>query len=546
MGFFFRAASRWILCYAILSLPLAYAQLGDIVDPAEAKGPRDPLNRRTPQSAVLSFLEAARNEDFARATEFLNLEGVPRREQQARGAAAARTLADLLNHNGDFNLASISNTPEGDRNDDLPDDRERIFQVADAKLDIQMQRRSLDGGNDLVWLFTPGTVAGVALITPATANGFIERHLPEWFLQIKFLRTPLWRWIALLLSILATAAISKRLAWLVLRIARPLCARFDPKSTCDVQSTFLSPLRLFLSGVLFRAAIELLPLSAVGRFYLERIALVCVLFGVVWMCSRTLDAAVRRIQMATITQQASLSRSALPLLTRIAKGALFILVVTLTLANWGFDMTTVLAGVGIGGIAIALAAQKTVENLFGGLAIITDAPVKVGDFCKFGDRVGTVEDIGLRSTRLRTLDRTVVSVPNADFSSMVLENYSRRDKIWFHPILNLRKDSTPDQVREIVQTIHKIVAEHPKAEIGGLPVRFVGVNSYSLDIEVFAYIKTSNFDEFLKVQQELMLPIMRAIADAGTALALPQDTRVYMGAKPENARMESHPEPVNV
>lgn len=546
MGFFFRAASRWILCYAILSLPLAHAQLGDNADPAQAKGPRDPLNRTTPQSSVLSFLEAARNEDFARATEFLNLEGVSRREQQARGGSAARTIADLLNHNGDFNLASINNTPEGDRNDDLPDDRERIFQVADAKLDIQMQRRSLDGGNDLVWLFTPGTVAGVALITPATANGFIERHLPEWFLQIKFLRTPLWRWIALLLAILATAAISKRLAWLVLRIARPLCARFDPKSTCDVQSTFLSPLRLFLSGVLFRTAIELLPLSAVGRFYLERIALICILFGVVWMCSRALDATVRRIQMATVTQQASLSRSALPLLTRIAKGALFILVVTLTLANWGFDMTTVLAGVGIGGIAIALAAQKTVENLFGGLAIITDAPVKVGDFCKFGDRVGTVEDIGLRSTRVRTLDRTVVSVPNADFSSMVLENYSRRDKIWFHPILNLRKDSTPDQVREIVQAIHQIVAGHPKAEIGNLPVRFVGVNSYSLDIEVFAYIKTSNFDEFLKIQQELMLPIMRAIADAGTALALPQETHVYVGAKSENAPTESHPEPVNV
>src|SRR5262249_40589574 len=158
-----------------------------------------------------------------------------------------------------------------------------------------------------------------------------------------------------------------------------------------------------------------------------------------------------------------------PLLSRILKAVAFVLAVTFTLTNWGFDMTTVLAGLGIGGIAIALAAQKTVENLFGGIAIITDGPVTVGDFCKFGDRVGTVEDIGLRSTRVRTLDRTVVTVPNSEFSGMVLENYSRRDKFWFHPTLNIKKDASAEQVQAILQGAGKIIKSHPKVEAGDLP-----------------------------------------------------------------------------
>src|SRR5207237_8568046 len=105
------------------------------------------------------------------------------------------------------------------------------------------------------------------------------------------------------------------------------------------------------------------------------------------------------------------------------------------LGAWGYNVDTVLAGLGVGGIAVALAAQKTIENLFGGVSVISDKPVLVGDFCQFGGQVGTVEDIGLRSTRIRTLDRTVVTVPNSQFSTMTLENFSRRDRIWFHSML---------------------------------------------------------------------------------------------------------------
>src|SRR5207248_1522615 len=127
-----------------------------------------------------------------------------------------------------------------------------------------------------------------------------------------------------------------------------------------------------------------------------------------------------------------LSCSLFPLGVRFVKMCLFCVADLLTLWYWGYNTSTILAGLGVGGLAIALAAQKTIENLFGGVAVISDRPVFVGDFCRFGDQLGTVEDIGLRSTRIRTLDRTLVTVPNGQFSSITLENFSRRDKMLFH------------------------------------------------------------------------------------------------------------------
>ena len=141
--------------------------------------------------------------------------------------------------------------------------------------------------------------------------------------------------------------------------------------------------------------------------------------------------------------------------------------------------------------------------------------------CRFGDRTGTVIHIGLRSTRLRTLDRTVVSVPNSQFSTMSLENISGRDKIWFHPTLNLRRDTTSEQLLRVLASLREILTTNPKVETGPIPVRFVGVGTYSLDVEINCYVKTTDFDDFLATQQDLLLRILQAVEQAGTRLAVP-------------------------
>jgi MscS family membrane protein len=213
--------------------------------------------------------------------------------------------------------------------------------------------------------------------------------------------------------------------------------------------------------------------------------------------------------------------SVLPLGRQMLKVSLFLIAVLSVLNVWGYNTSTILAGLGVGGLAVALAAQKTIENLFGGISVIGDRPVLVGDTCRFGDRVGTVMHIGLRSTRIRTPDRTVISVPNAQFSAMPLENISGRDKIWFHPTLNLRRDTTSEQMLKVLASMREILAGEPKVEPGNLPVRFVGVGPYSLDVEVSAYVRTSDYEEFLTLQQDLLLKILQAVEGSGTALAVP-------------------------
>src|SRR5216683_7041620 len=227
---------------------------------------------------------------------------------------------------------------------------------------------------------------------------------------------------------------------------------------------------------------------------------------------------------STITLEArrqTFAHSVLPLASRVLKLMILLLTIAAVLSSWGYNTSTILAGLGVGGLAIALAAQKTIENLFGGISVIGDRPDLVGDVCRFGDRTGTVMHIGLRSTRLRTPDRTIICVPNSQFSSMALENISGRDKVWFHPTLNLRRDTTSDQMLEVLSSFREILTGHPRVETGKMPVRFIGVGPYSLDVEVIAYVTTSDYDEFVALQQELLLKMLQAVEHAGTGLAVP-------------------------
>jgi MscS family membrane protein len=259
------------------------------------------------------------------------------------------------------------------------------------------------------------------------------------------------------------------------------------------------------------------------------------------------DVIISRLNVFLRSRRQSLSYSVLPLASRVLKITILLLMITVLLSNWGYNTSTIIAGLGVGGIAIALAAQKTIENFFGGVSVVSDRPVAVGDFCKFGDRTGTVEDIGLRSTRIRTVDRTLVTVPNGQFSSMTLENFDRRDKMLFHFMLNLRRDTKPDQVRELLASVKKILADHPELETGALPIRFVGVGTYSLDLEIFTYVKTRDGDQFMRIQQDLYLAILDAVEAAGTALALPTQANISysIGNAPQhNGAATQEPAPV--
>jgi MscS family membrane protein len=220
--------------------------------------------------------------------------------------------------------------------------------------------------------------------------------------------------------------------------------------------------------------------------------------------------------------------SAVSFLNRAFKVLLAVLFVAALLRAFGVNVTAGLAALGVGGLAIALGAQKLFENLIGSLTLLADRPVRIGDFCRFGGTLGTIEEIGIRSTRVRTLDRTVLTVPNGEFSTLHIENYSQRDRFWFHPILNLRYETGTDQMRYVLQELRALLARHPKVDSDSARVRLIGLAAYSLDIEIFAYVSAWDYSSFLEIQEELLLSCMEIVEASGTGFAFPSST-LYLG-----------------
>jgi MscS family membrane protein len=205
-----------------------------------------------------------------------------------------------------------------------------------------------------------------------------------------------------------------------------------------------------------------------------------------------------------------------------------VVIVLFALVIWldqlGVRVTTLIAGLGIGGLAVALSAQRPIEDLIGALTIYSTGTVRVGDFCRFGANMGTVEEIGLRATRVRTLDDSIVSVPNGEFSKLHVEDLGRRSKIWYHPRIRLRYETTPDQLRCILVEIRRILYAHPRVLPDPARVRFVGFGEWSLDLDIFAYIDTTDYGEYLGIAEDLSLRIMDVVGQAGSSFAFPSQT----------------------
>jgi MscS family membrane protein len=211
--------------------------------------------------------------------------------------------------------------------------------------------------------------------------------------------------------------------------------------------------------------------------------------------------------------------TAIPLVRRTLKVFIAGIAFIAALQNFGFNVTGLLAGLGVGGLAVALAAQKTVENLFGSVSLVADEPVRVGDICRFGDTVGTVEDIGLRSTRVRTIDRTLVTVPNAQFSTLALENLSRRDRFPVRATLTLPASTDSGRVREVHAALRAMLASHAKVEAGSARVSLVKMGAQALELELFAYVLTSVWDDFVDVREHIFLQALDVIGTHTTTAA---------------------------
>ncbi len=472
---------------------------------------KDPLGRDTPQSSIYQFLEACHAREYPKALRYLDLRKMTPADRAKTGPELASQLEDLLDDTP-FDIATLSRDPEGDQSDNLSSNREHLdtFVVAGQTLELQLERVELKPGLH-IWLVSQDSIPLIPKAHQLVAETSFEKKLPQRLVTTELFETSLWRWLALAIMALVVWVAAGLLSWaLVAAVHR----------VTNV-SAFRGPLRVALAVAGFRLAMEIAPPATLPRLFIERGIGMAFFLSLAWTGAVVVDLLTERWRSRLDPRVQAVSYSVLPLGRQISKLLLFLTAILGVLSVWGYNTSTILAGLGVGGLAVALAAQKTIENLFGGISVIGDRPVLVGDVCRFGGHTGTIMHIGLRSTRIRTPDRTVIIVPNSQFSSMELENISARDKIWFHPTLNLRRDTTADQLMKVLASLNQILKGQAKVETGRLPVRFIGVSASSLDIEVVAYIATADNEEFLAVQQELLLKMLQAVEDAGTALAVP-------------------------
>lgn len=255
--------------------------------------------------------------------------------------------------------------------------------------------------------------------------------------------------------------------------------------------------------------------SILYRLYYRRIVLILIAVAFYWILTRITRALTRRIGSSLSSRGMYAERSMISLVRRFFEVVIFLLVGLVVLRAFGVDITPALAGVGIGGLALGLGAQKTFENLFGGVSILSDKAIVIGDVCKINNQVGTVEDIGLRSTRLRTGERTVLSIPNGILASSTIENLRLRDKFLCQQVIRLRYDLSPDHIRFVLGEIRELLLKNPKVEDASARARFIRFADYALEIEIYCYILEGDYNTYLETQEALLLSIMDLLEKAG-------------------------------
>ena len=334
-----------------------------------------------------------------------------------------------------------------------------------------------------------------------------------------------WQWIGLVVMLIASWLVGRLGAALVIWLASHAAGQTDSTLDDDLVKRLRSPLRALASIGLARIGVLTLELHDRALRVAGSILLAVFALALVWGALRAIDVMAAHMGRAPWAVARPSSRQLLSLMSRIMKVIVIVIAGIGFMSSLGLPVASLLAGLGIGGIALAFGAQKTVENIFGAVSIGLDQPFREGDFVKIEDNVlGTVEIVGLRSTRFRTLDRTVVSLPNGRVADMRIETFAERDRIRLAIIINLVYETSASQMREVLAGFERVLREHPGIWRDEIIVRFLQFADSSLDIEVMAWFTTIDMAQFRGWRQDVLLGFMDVVEKAKTSFAYPTRT----------------------
>lgn len=521
----FRHIVRYALVFGIALTVLSTQTRAQLdVDPPPAPSPESPgaviedsLDRHTPRGAVYGFLAAARADNFELAGEYLDT-----RRRGTDPARLAQQLFVVMDARLQTRLEMISENPAGSRANPLKPNQEVVGTVKGRTRQVEVVVERTARAGVPVWLFTGATLAQVPDLYDEVVSS--RSLLPEWFTRTRVAGAPVVEWIGVVLLIpglyLGLSLVNQLLA-LVATLNR---RRRTKQADARVRSVVPVAIRVVLVAAIGRWLLWSFSFSLLVRQVWALAASFVAIAAMVWLAlliSRGIERYVHRRLAGAGTA------AAFGLVRLIRRGCDAIVVfcgIIGVLLRFGIDPTPALAGLGVGGIAVALAAQKTLENVIAGASLVFDQAVNVGDFLKMNEVVGTVDRIGLRSTRIRTLDRTIISVPNSVIAGASVETFSARDMFWFHPVIGLSYETTTEQLRVVLDGLRQLLTQHQFVNPNKVRVRFVRLAASSLDLEVSAYLSVTGWEQFLEVQEDLLLRATELVERAGTQIALPSQT----------------------
>ncbi|MGD0507499.1 MAG: mechanosensitive ion channel domain-containing protein [Terriglobales bacterium] len=491
--------------------------------PAATHAPADQLGRGTPSGTVLGFLQAAQSGDYKTAADYLQLSAARR---QSQGPDLAEKLKLLMDRAFVGSLRRLSTNSEGNIEYGTADQQTiGTFSYGDADVPVVLVRVA-DPNFGKIWLFSSDTLTKIPELYDTVEAHQVESKLPQSLVRNVFLGMPFWQWLALFAAIPVAIAIGWAIV-LLLAIPRRLWLRFRHRPNLHSYSRMSKPLLLSFSALAHRVIAGYFGLPLLPRLYYSRTISVLVSIGFFWFLLRVTTLSMQRLRIRAINAGRVGTGTLMVLGESLLTALVVIAAIVATLGIMGFNLTTMLAGLGIGGIAIAFAAQKTLENLFGGVSVLADEVIRVGDYCRFGDRSGTVEDISLRSTRVRTDARTELSIPNGALATMNIENFTRRDKIQFNPVIAIRYETSADQLRYLLAEVRRMLYEHPKVENDSASIRFVSFDNSALRLEISSYVLTRDSNEFIAIREDLLLRIMDIVEKSGSGFAFPSQTLYF-------------------
>jgi MscS family membrane protein len=510
-------ADAQVLPHAATATASATAPAAPAADPLS-------LGRETPRGTVVGFIEAAQFENYDAAVQYFDVRGRVGAEPEQE---LARQLLAILNARFAGSLDSITNDPLGrPGGSGPPRDQVAVGGIRGLSESFPLFLVHVDlrnGGK--VWVISRRTLDQVPEVYDSLRFPQLEKRLPRFLVKTRPLGMPLWQWIAIVVFV----PVALLLGWVVASVLRIAShrARLALGLTAGPPA---EPIRRFGPAAVLGAVlihyylVHLIGASILYREYYRNVLLVLLAIVFYWAITRVTYWISLRTWNQLTSRGMYAERSLVSLIRRVIDVAIFVVIGLAVLSRVDANVPAALAGLGIGGLAIGLGAQKTFENMMGGISILTDRAVLVGDACRIGDQRGIVEDIGLRSTKLRTEDRTLVSIPNGTVATAVLENFRLRDKILFRQAVRLRYDLSPDHVRYVLEQLREVMTRHSKLDETSARVRLLKLGENAIEVEIYGYVLTREYREFLAVQEELILQAMDVLETSGAAVALPTQT----------------------